>query len=597
MGIFNEQSFNHPFAKGVQGAPGVGFRLTSDGNFDITGKKLTNVGAPTANTDAATKKYVDDHGGGVAPPQSPPATSKLVVDSNIDMKDRFRLLNLKSPSDADEPATKQYADSKFLDRAGDRGMIANLDLNSHKIIKLGAPTAISDAATKKYVDDVGVSTLSSAKESRNIDMKNRFRITNLQTPVDAHEPPTKSYVDNTFLERDGSYPMTGNLNMGSKKIVSLSTPTTNTDAATKKYVDDKVSAVPSADLSNYLKKDGTVAMTGRLNMGSNKIVSLSTPTTNTDAATKKYVDDKVSAVPSADLSNYLKKDGTVAMTGRLNMGSNKIVSLSTPTTNTDAATKKYVDDKVSAVPSPDLSDYLEKDGSVTMTGNLNMGSNKIVSLADPTNSSDGVNMSWVKNQIQHFNVLASPVFTITPAPAYTTVYFQNQNNRFVATTSSPGQPLVSWKPSKDEYLNKIEFNFDRIIVVKKVSFVARNSQIRDVDFWVSSSHTGVWSLNIHKTWDYEMSGVFLDYSSDSNSSHTPITAKIFTGKPSATTRDFDLITFNSPTKFTKSVTATTPTTANQVAIRSYICRSCCCWASSLQKCFFLSYGRCFSMVR
>ena len=311
-------------------------------------------------------------------------------------------------------------------------------------------------------------------------------------------------------------------------------------------------------------------MTGRLNMGSNKIVSLSTPTTNTDAATTKYVDDKVSAVPSADLSNYLKKDGTVAMTGRLNMGSNKIVSLSTPTTNTDAATKKYVDDKVSAVPSPDLSDYLEKDGSVTMTGNLNMGSNKIVSLADPTNSSDGVNMSWVKNQIQHFNVLASPVFTITPAPAYTTVYFQNQNNRFVATTSSPGQPLVSWKPSKDEYLNKIEFNFDRIIVVKKVSFVARNSQIRDVDFWVSSSHTGVWSLNIHKTWDYEMSGVFLDYSSDSNSSHTPITAKIFTGKPSATTRDFDLITFNSPTKFTKSVTATTPTTANQVAIRSYV---------------------------
>ena len=28
MGIFNEQSFDHPFAKGIPGAPGVGFSLT-----------------------------------------------------------------------------------------------------------------------------------------------------------------------------------------------------------------------------------------------------------------------------------------------------------------------------------------------------------------------------------------------------------------------------------------------------------------------------------------------------------------------------------------------------------------------------------------
>ena len=45
MGIFNEHSSNqHPFAKGLQGAPGVGFNLTADGNYDMVGKKLTNVG-------------------------------------------------------------------------------------------------------------------------------------------------------------------------------------------------------------------------------------------------------------------------------------------------------------------------------------------------------------------------------------------------------------------------------------------------------------------------------------------------------------------------------------------------------------------------
>ena len=40
MGIFNEQSSGHTFAKGIQGAPGVGFSLTADGNYDMNKKNL-----------------------------------------------------------------------------------------------------------------------------------------------------------------------------------------------------------------------------------------------------------------------------------------------------------------------------------------------------------------------------------------------------------------------------------------------------------------------------------------------------------------------------------------------------------------------------
>ena len=111
MGIFNEQSFDHPFARGIQGAPGVGFNLTSDGDYDMINKKLRNVGAPTSITDAATKKYVDDNSGGGK-------TSLLTVDSDIDMKGRYRIQNLQAPTDADEPATKQYADIRFFYRDG-----------------------------------------------------------------------------------------------------------------------------------------------------------------------------------------------------------------------------------------------------------------------------------------------------------------------------------------------------------------------------------------------------------------------------------------------------------------------------------------------
>ena len=108
MGIFNEHSSNqHPFARGIQGAPGVGFNLTVDGDYDMVNKKLRNVGNPVSNTDAATKKYVDDNSGGGK-------TSLLTVDSNIDMKDTYRILNLKAPSDPKEPATKNYTDSNFF---------------------------------------------------------------------------------------------------------------------------------------------------------------------------------------------------------------------------------------------------------------------------------------------------------------------------------------------------------------------------------------------------------------------------------------------------------------------------------------------------
>ena len=131
--------------------------------------------------------------------------------------------------------------------------------------------------------------------------------------------------------------MTGDFNTGGHKILNLRTPTSNSEPATKKYVDDNTGA---PDLSDYLEKDGTVAMTGNLNVGNNKIVGLATPTLNTDAATKKCVDDNTG---SPDLSDYLKKDGTVVMTGNLNLNNNKIINLSKPTQDNEAVTKDYAD--------------------------------------------------------------------------------------------------------------------------------------------------------------------------------------------------------------------------------------------------------------
>ena len=106
--------------------------------------------------------------------------------------------------------------------------------------------------------------------------------------------------------------MTDNLNLGNNKIVGLATPVLNTDAATKKYVDDNAG---SPDLSDYLEKDGTVAMTGDLNLNNNKIKNLSNPTQDNEAVTKDYADKlvhKTTVQPSHynDQFAYLMSSGS-----------------------------------------------------------------------------------------------------------------------------------------------------------------------------------------------------------------------------------------------------------------------------------------------
>ena len=221
MGIFNEHSHNNPFARGFQGAPGVGFSLTSDGDYDMVGKKLTNVGAPKFNSDAATKKYVDDNNSSFPTVLS----TNLVVDSNISMKDTYRILNLKSPLDANEPATKQYADTRFLNKDGSHAMTGDLDMGNNKIKNLIKPTEDSDAATKLYVDEskvdgsVFLKLDGTRKMTGSLDMNNN-PIGNLPLPSGDKQPVTLYYGDLSYLKRDGSNTMNNNLNMATKRYLS-----------------------------------------------------------------------------------------------------------------------------------------------------------------------------------------------------------------------------------------------------------------------------------------------------------------------------------------------------------------------------------------
>ena len=65
MGIFNDNIHNQHSTNSYinirtpRGPPGLGFKLTQDGNYDMENKKLTRVAEGTDNSDAITKHQLD----------------------------------------------------------------------------------------------------------------------------------------------------------------------------------------------------------------------------------------------------------------------------------------------------------------------------------------------------------------------------------------------------------------------------------------------------------------------------------------------------------------------------------------------------------
>ena len=367
-GLLSDQSYQTANKYVQRGLPGVGFKLTDMGDYDMQNKKLTNVKSGTDSNDAVNKSQLDattnllygSRAGDVVndkaviysntgavhanslyiedPPdqgnsnevrimtehQSYPnihlnipdlhnfdghggrPKSELMVTSveqTVTGKKVFENIEVHDPTSNNQAANKSYADTKLSLTGGI--MTGDLILPHHNYPIPGNTNKVINYESQR---EIFLSRQESFPMQADINMNNNL-IQNIATPTLSHQVTNKGYCDYNFLNRQKGGMLMGSLSMNQNDLFEIPAPKYGSSAANKNYVDTEITKVhQNLDLTPFLRKDGRLAMTGNLNMDGNKIIRLASPTDNSDAANKQYIDEALlkSHLVSSHIENAVK---------------------------------------------------------------------------------------------------------------------------------------------------------------------------------------------------------------------------------------------------------------------------------------------------
>ena len=375
-GLLSDQSYQTANKYVQRGLPGVGFKLTVTGDYDMQNKKLVNVDEGENNQDVVNKHQLD-----VGLQTKPNKTSVLLLDGTTHMV-----------GDLDLRGNKIILPGEIQ---MDRKLITNLDTDENQDLSavnmITLKNKVEPKADKNYVDfeiTKQNALINNAFVKKTGDQMNGDLILPHDSyPVEGNTNKAISYETQReiFLSRQESFPMQADINMNNNFIQNIATPTSSHQVTNKGYCD-----------YNFLNRQSGGVLMGPLSMNRNDLTGIpDTPKFGYSAVNKNYVDGEISKIPGTDTSPFLKIDGSRAMTGNLDMGDHSIQKVIDPVNSDDVATKNYVDAEIGYISTP----FLKLDGTRAMTGILNMNTHKISNVVNPEFDTDVVNKQYLENKL------------------------------------------------------------------------------------------------------------------------------------------------------------------------------------------------------
>ena len=329
MGIFNDNSQNNntggsgqpgqPGLPGQKGDPGIGFKLTADGNFDLDNKQIKNLSGGTDKSDAV------NYGQLIEKTNNHQNNYHLQPSFNFYQNFGNRKILKKANSLTIDPHHKHLGLNYVKKQSFNSGFggQAWVSLKMTNSLPAGVYTVVFETFAATYI--VSQNSITQQKLNSETLLQQVHGDANYTIITFTHDFQTTH--SNAIIQ------FTSNGKPGEITFeIRYYGPSYNNSTLNFLFFSRVIAGRQSTAFNHSIFDVDDVQLANQIlyfddvNLNDNKLKNIANPTEDEDGANKKYVDDEIAKLPHSD-NGTLKLDGSRAMTGTLDLGGQRVVNI------------------------------------------------------------------------------------------------------------------------------------------------------------------------------------------------------------------------------------------------------------------------------